>query len=461
VQRICGLAPGAHGAVSREEVRRYCEACPICQKLKPARERLERAAGTIRRRPFTEYAFDAIVLPDADLHGFRYILTVVDSFSGAVELFPLQRASAEEVSRCLVDVMCRWIRPHSVRCDNAKSFASFMMQRLLAAARVEPHFVAPYSHRSNGQAENANRRVEHVLRQMILDAKLGDPTRNNWSVLLPMVRGIINSKLVHRHGCTANELLYGAMNERSSIFEDEPWREDVAPSVVPPSSEAAAAAEATISEWRRQHEVLLARCEAEQDALLQRMSDLQGPEAADLASLAPGDTVLVSSDERPVHKLGARWLGPYLVVSEPVGQRVTLQHLSSKKVSEFALNMCKRCDMSLMSDVDDWLPLAAADHFEYLVEAVEQHRPAQRRLPNGRLRPKSDFEFLVRWEGLPIGDENPSWEPWSNASLRSTDAFSAYLSKPEVIAALGADFAGLKPKETDEAPGDDTRKKRR
>ena len=114
-----------------------------------------------------------------------------------------------------------------------------------------------------------------------------------------------------------------------------------------------------------------------------------------------------------------------------------------------------------MSDVDDWLPLAAADHFEYLVEAVEQHRPAQRRLPNGRLRPKSDFEFLVRWEGLPIGEENPSWEPWSNASLRSTDAFSAYLSKPEVIAALGADFAGLKPKETDEAPGDDTRKKRR
>ena len=461
VQRICGLAPGAHGAVSREEVRRYCEACPICQKLKPARERLERAAGTIRRRPFTEYSFDVIVLPEADLHGFRYILTVVDSFSGAVELFPLLRASAEEVSRCLVDVMCRWVRPHSVRCDNAKSFAAFMMQRLLAAARVEPHFVAPYSHQSNGQAENANRRVEHILRQMILDAKLGAPTRNNWSVLLPMVRGIINSKLVHRHGCTANELLYGAVSERGSIFEDEPWREDAAPSVIPPSSEAAAAAEETISQWRSQHEALLARCEAEQDVLLQKLSDLQGPEAADLSSLLPGDTVLVSSDERPVHKLGARWLGPYLVVSEPVGQRVTLQHLSSKRVSDFALNMCKRCDMSLMSDVDDWLPLAAADHFEYLVEAVEQHRPAQRRLPNGRLRPKSDFEFLVRWEGLPIDDENPSWEPWSNASLRSTDAFSAYLSRPEVSAALGADFNGPKSKGSDEASGEATRKRRR
>jgi hypothetical protein len=461
VQRICGIAPGAHGAVSREEVRRFCEACPVCQKLKPAREKLERIAGSIRQRPFSQYAFDVIVLPDADQLGHRYILTVVDSFSGAVELFPLKRASAEEVSACLVDVMCRWSRPHSVRCDNAKSFASFMMAKLLAAARVEAHFVAPYSHRSNGQVENANRRVEHVLRQMILDSKLGAPTRNNWSVLLPMVRGILNSKLVHRHGCTANELLYGATNERSSIFEDEPWREDAAPSVVLPNSDVAAAAEETIGLWRRQHDTLLARCEAAQDELVQKLSDLQVPEAADLNSLVPGDTVLVSCDERPVHKLGPRWLGPYLVVSEPVGQRVTLQHLSSKRVSDFALNMCKRCDMSLMSEVDDWLPLAAADHFEYLVTAVEQHRPAQRRLANGRLRPKSDFEFLVRWEGLPVDDENPSWEPWSNASLRSTDAFAAYLSRPEVSAALGADFAGPKTKELDEVPVEATRKRQR
>ena len=462
VQRICGIAPGARGAISREEVRRYVEACPVCQKLKPARERLERAAGSIRQRPFSQYSFDVVVLPEPDANGFRYILTVVDNFSGAVELFPLSRASAEAVSACLVDVMCRWTRPHSVRCDNAKSFASYMMKKLLAAAKVVPHFVAPYSHQSNGQVENANRRVEHVLRQMILDPKLGPHSRNNWSVLIPMVRGIINSKLVHRHGCTANELLYGATSERSSIFEDEPWREDAAPSVVPPQdSEAVAAAEATIAQWRAQHEILLARCEATQDDLIQRLSDLQGPEAADLGSLIPGDTVLVSSDERPVHKLSPRWLGPYLVVTEPVGQRVLLQHLSSKKMGEFALNMCKRCDMSLVSDTNEWLSLAAADHFEYLVEAVEQHRPAQRRLANGRLRPKSDFEFLVRWEGLPVDDENPSWEPWSNASLRSTDAFAAYLSKPEVSAALGADFAGPKSKELDEAPVEATRKRRR
>jgi hypothetical protein len=443
VQRLCGILPGKLGAVSRDEVRRYVEACPICQKLKPARARLERSAGTIRQRPFTQYAFDVIVLPEADVHGHRYILSVVDSFSGAAELFPLQHSSADEVVRCLVDVMSRWTRPHSVRCDNAKSFASALMRKLLEAAKVHQHFVAPFAHQSNGQVENLNRRVEHVLRVMVLDAKLGEPSKNNWSVLLPMVRGIINSKLVHRHGCTANDLLYGATTQRESIFEDEPWRQGCEPSVVPASSEDKAAAErasCTVQQWRDQHEALLSSCEQAQDELLQRLADLQIPEASEVDSLQPGDAVLVSVEERGAHKLGARWRGPYLVVDAPVGQDVLLQHLSSRAVGTFQLSMCKRCDMGLMSNVDDWLPLAAQDNFEYVVDEVVAHRPDTRASSGRRRRPKSEFEFLVRWADLPEGDQNPSWEPWANQSLRESAPYAAYLARPEVREKLGADF---------------------
>ncbi len=147
------------------------------------------------------------------------------------------------------------------------------MQKLLDAAMVERHFVAPFSHQANGQVENLNRRVEHVLRAMILDPKLGASNQNNWSVLLPMVRGIINSKLVHRHGCSANDLLYGATSQRQCLFEDEPWKEGAVPSVaVSGELEGAAAqrAEATVQRWREQHEQLLASCESAQDALLQK-----------------------------------------------------------------------------------------------------------------------------------------------------------------------------------------------
>jgi hypothetical protein len=93
-----------------------------------------------------------------------------------------------------------------------------------------------------------------------------------------------------------------------------------------------------------------------------------------------------------------------------------------------------------MSDVDDWLPLAAQDNFEYVMKEVVAHRPATRAQPGRKKRPKSDFEFLVRWADLPEGDENPTWEPWQNQSLRESEPYATYLSRPEVSAALGADF---------------------
>jgi hypothetical protein len=317
------------------------------------------------------------------------------------------------------------------------------MRKLMEAAAVQQHFVAPFAHQSNGQVENLNRRVEHVLRVMILDGKLGQASKNNWSILLPMVRGIVNSKLVHKHGCTANDLLYGATAQRLSIFEDEPWKQGCEPSVACSDVSDGAAAEraaVTVQQWREQHETLIASCERAQDDLLQHLAELQGPEAADVYSLQPGDAVLVSVEERGAHKLGARWRGPYLVVDAPEGQKVTLQHLASRKVGSFQLSMLKRCNLDLMTEVNDWLPLAAQDNFEYVVAEVQAHRPPTRTQTGRRKRPKSDFEFLVRWADLPEGDENPTWEPWANQSLRESAPYAAYLSRPEVAAALGPDF---------------------
>jgi hypothetical protein len=225
VQRACNFPPGAKYQAAKDEVVRFCKSCIVCQKLKPAREKLEQRAGSIKRRPFTEYAFDIIVLSEPDVNGNRYILTVIDSFSQAVELFPLKEASAAEVTCALNDVMCRWTRPHSLRCDNAKAFTAAICKKLGEKAKVSLHLIAPYAHNSNGAVENANRRVEYLLRALILEQRLGPASKQNWALLLPNVRGILNSRLVTRYGCTPNDLLYGCTSQRSLPFEDEPWVE--------------------------------------------------------------------------------------------------------------------------------------------------------------------------------------------------------------------------------------------
>lgn len=52
-----------------------------------------------------------------------------------------------------------------------------MVTALLKRCKVTQHLTAPYSHQSNGQVENCNRRVMDILRAMILDDRLGPNTR--------------------------------------------------------------------------------------------------------------------------------------------------------------------------------------------------------------------------------------------------------------------------------------------
>jgi hypothetical protein len=49
VQRACNFPPGKKYQDAKDEVVRFCKSCIVCQKLKPARERLEQRAGSIKR----------------------------------------------------------------------------------------------------------------------------------------------------------------------------------------------------------------------------------------------------------------------------------------------------------------------------------------------------------------------------------------------------------------------------
>jgi hypothetical protein len=67
--------------------------------------------------------------------------------------------------------------------------------------------------------------------------------------------------------------------------------------------------------------------------------------------------------------------------------------------------MLKRCDMSLMQKIDEAIPFAAKDCFEYEVEEIMQHAPAGPRRTASGLRNKNEYEFRVEgyspWSGQP------------------------------------------------------------
>jgi transposase InsO family protein len=442
VIRAVGPQSTAEAANTKDQVRRYCDACLCCQKLQPARAKLFSAIGSIRQRPFTSYAFDVITLSQPDENGVRYILCCVDSFSRAVELYGLKQANAPSVLECLVDVLTRWGRAAELRCDNAKAFASAMVTALLKRAKVNMHLTAPYSHQSNGQVENCNRRVMDVLRAMILDDRLGINTQSRWSLLLPEVRRVLMTRVVTQHGLTPNDLAYMHCPEtEASIFEDEAWMPAAIPNV-----------DRTEPEWltklQQQHQHLIDICDEKQNEMLEKLAELNEKNKEQRQPkqrlIQVHDFVLVKLTDRPQQKAQPRWSGPYLVVefpdNDPTRPKVKLQHLATKVVGDFHTNMLKFCDMSLMSQVEDAIPYAAKDNFEYEIEDVMQHLPAGPRRTAAGLRNKNDYEFKILWKDIPLGPDNPSWEPWSNESMRACKPYQDYIARPEVVAALGSRF---------------------
>ena len=412
VVQATGIAPGADEDRLREETKHYCDTCLICQKLKPAKERVSAKLGSIRSRPFGQLAFDIIVLTGSeDAEGHRYILVIIDSFTHAVELFPLKKATADSVVAALHDVLSRYYKPHSVRHDGAKQFAAGVVSRLLKLACIHQHITPPYSHWTNGQVENANRRVMGVMRTMILDQRLGPLTEQRWSFLCPAVRRILNHRMVWRYGCTPADLIYVTSDGEASIFADEPWM-----ARTQAVAEAQSPAIKTIDMLKAQHQALISSCEEILDKEIARLHATNQALLEDFEHLEPGDYVLVDSRERPHKKIASPWFGPYLVIeqlqdSDGARPVVLLQHLATKTVEEFHVSMCKRVNLDHFDEPDEATKYAALDVWEYEMEAILEHEPRGSRSyrSGGRkvTRKKEDYSFRVLWKDLPHDDTNP------------------------------------------------------
>ena len=70
------------------------------------------------------------------------------------------------------------------------------------------------------------------------------------------------------------------------------------------------------------------------------------------------------------------------------------------------------------------------------IEAILDHRPRGER----KRKRRDTYEFQVLWRGLERSEDNPSWEPYANESLRASEPLTAYCKRSDVQAELGKDF---------------------
>jgi hypothetical protein len=431
--------PWGHGTTEvQDKVNQWCKGCLLCNKVWRLRGEPERAqAAVIRQRPFTEVAMDLIVLTEPDRDGNKNILVVIDSFSRAVELFPLKTGDAESVVECLYDCYNRWGRPMRVRCDGAKAFLGSVCRLFNRKMGVKVHSIEPYSPQQNGQVERANQEVMRHLRAIVLGEESGVNSQFRWGMLTPAVRRIMNNTVNWETGVTPNDLLYGGYADTELLlFQDHPA---VGEGMSVPGW--VFARELEEAQWEA-----LRRSELHQEKVLE--SVIKAAVDKGVREVHEGEWVLVrrgGMGQRPKTKLQSRYMGPYLVVDreDPTSSIISCQHLATKVVSKFHLSEVQVVDLSHYREVTDAIPVALRDEWTYLIDSIVGHRPAgNRKMASGRLRAKQSYSFLVKYALLPesteVGEENPCWQPWCNC--QHLTALRDYCAREDVRRELGDNF---------------------
>jgi len=440
LRKLPGFPWGQKTGEMYEAVKAECEGCLMCRKVWSTRGSIQGPGeAIIRQRPWEEVAIDLIVLNEPDRDGNKNILVVIDSFSRAVELYPVQRGDAETVASCLFDVYNRFGRPKRVRCDGAKAFVKSVLRRFNKLVGVLVHPILPYSPYQNGQVERANQEVMRHLRAIILGGGKGINSIKRWGMMTSAVRRIIMNTVVSGTGCTPNELIYGGYGDtEASLFVEE---------VLVAEGEAMTGYRYAKELEDAQFEILR-RSEEHMDGVLAAAAKRAGVGRA----IREGTYVLcrrggLGKNGVPKQKLQSRYAGPYMVVqreeADEAESLVKCLHLGTKVITTFHMGELVSINLEHLSE-EERVDSAKADDWTYTVLAIEDFKPKGPRRAagtKGRLRGKGEYQFLVNYD-LPaseeFGDENPCWQPYEQ--VKHLSALRVFCQKPDVARDLGGQF---------------------
>ena len=112
--------------------------------------------------------------------GYKYLLVLIDTYSGWVEAFPTKGETATIVCKILLrEIIPRYGLPLAIGSDNGPAFVSKISQELSGKLGINWKLHCIYRPQSSGQVERMNRTLKETL------IKLKEETGENWVELLP------------------------------------------------------------------------------------------------------------------------------------------------------------------------------------------------------------------------------------------------------------------------------------
>ena len=148
----------------------YVNACVTCQtrtlkKQRPPMQEMEQPPY-----PFAKLSMDISGPYPTSLSGNRYILSVVDHYTGWPEAFAIPDKSAQSVAHILVDEIFPWFGcPCEVITDNGTENENQVMKEVFAKLNIHHVTTSFYHPQSNAKVERFHRTLHDVLSKLLKD----------------------------------------------------------------------------------------------------------------------------------------------------------------------------------------------------------------------------------------------------------------------------------------------------
>ena len=220
-------------------------------------------------------------------HGYRYLLVLIDTFSGWVKAFPTKGEIATVVAKkILEEILPRYGLPVTMGSDNRPAFVRQIVQGLAQALEMKWKLHCEYNLQSSGQVERMNWTLKETL------TKLSIETGGDRVTLLPfMLFRVCDTP--YKLNLTPFEILYGRPPSVCPIFEGK---------CLPPP---------TLGQFQ-QTLMTLSKVHSHVWKLIQEIHEGTSKGTIPSHNIGPGDWVWVKRHQSKA--LEPRWKGPYVVL---------------------------------------------------------------------------------------------------------------------------------------------------
>ena len=158
-----------------------CEACDLDRRPNPSPNALQEHLPVCA--PF-EMVYVDIVGGQGALSGRgpnKYILSIIDRFTGWAEASPMPDQTAETVFKTFFrEWVQRYGWPNRIHTDQGTQFESALFKSMCAEMHVEKSRTTPYRPQANGKVERFNRTMATLIRRMVLETQVHEGWENQF-----------------------------------------------------------------------------------------------------------------------------------------------------------------------------------------------------------------------------------------------------------------------------------------